>query len=44
MALSSAKSVTIEDSFDKRCITETFEITINDKFLPMHVIYMEKIV
>ena len=44
MALSSAKSVTIEDSFDKRCITETFEITIHDKFLPMHVIYTEKTV
>ena len=44
MALSGSKSVTIEGSSDKRCITRTFGITMQDDFLPMHLIYKGKTV
>ena len=37
-----ASSITIEDSSDKRCINETFEIIMHGKFLPMHRIYKVK--
>ena len=42
MALGGAKSVTIEGSSDKRCITGTFAITMDNEFLPMHLIYKGK--
>ena len=44
MALSGSKSVTIEYSFDKRCITGTFGITMQEEFLPMHLICKGKTV
>ena len=44
MALSGAKSVTIEGSSDKCYITGTFAITMHGEFLPMHLIYKGKTV
>ena len=44
MALSGSKSVTIEGSSDKRCITGTFGIMMQGEFLPMHLIYKGKTV
>ena len=42
MALSGGKSVTIEGSSDKCCITRTFGITIHGEFLFIHLFYRRK--
>ena len=42
MALNGSKIDTNEASSDKRCITGTFGITTQGKFLPVHLIYKLK--
>ena len=42
--MSSTKSITIEGSYDKRCITGIFANTMHGKFLPTHLIYKRKTV
>ena len=39
LAEKGAKSVIMEGGSDKRCITGTFGVTFNNKFLPMQLIY-----
>ena len=39
LAKKGAKSVIMEGGSDKRCITGTFGVTFNNKFLPMQLIY-----
>ena len=39
LAAKNAKTVAVAGSSDKRTITATFSITLNEKFLPMQLIY-----
>ena len=44
MAEEGSNDVTVEGNSDKRCITETFAISAEGEFLPIHLIYAGKTV
>ena len=44
MAEKGSNDVTVEGSNGKRCITETFAISLEGEFLPVHLIYAGKTV